>query len=820
MSLKTFSIGVFILFFTIVSLPLLAQNKTDYSNIHVDELSDDQITAFIAEFQAKGLNEGQIDEAAQAGGMSAVELKKLHARVNGMKGFATQNQSAGRQLNSIQDTTKKQIDVKSAAQKAFAELKSKIFGADFFQNDISTLAPNLNMATPANYPIGPNDQIIINVYGNSLKDWELTVSPEGTINIPGVGILNLNGKTVEQATSLIKARLIANNYTIGRGTNLQVSLGNIRTIQVTLIGEVVKPRTYPLPSFARTFNALLASGGPTENGSFRQIEVKRDGKTIATMDIYKLILDGDLKGNVTLQDQDIILIPTNKIQVEVVGQVKHPAIFEMLPGEKLSDLLQFAGGFTNQAYRSLISVTKNTEKEKRIEEIAPNDFNSYSPSPGDKYNIGKIIDRYENMVKIQGAVFREGAYPLTPGLTVAQLIRKAEGLREDAFLSRGQIMRLKDDLQPGLEPFFDIAGILAGRVPDVPLKREDVVIISSVSHLKEEFTVRVEGEVQHPNTFKFAEGMTLEDVIVMAGNLKESASSQRIDIARRVKNSNALSTSAQTAEMATLSVDKDLKKAATEFILQPFDIITVRTSAGYEIQKQVQVTGEVISPGPYTIAKKDERISDFIKRAGGFTAFAYPEGASLMRLGYNTNDSVQVKKRLEDQRKKRLERLQKVAGDSSKNANIDVEEEAKNNNVGIDLPSILKNPGGIEDIFLEEGDILNIPKQLQTVKVSGQVLSPNTVVFIKGKGFKQYVSSAGGFSQNALKRNSYIIYANGSVKSTHKILFFNDYPSVNPGSEVFVPQKADKKKISAAELLGLTTGIASLAAIIISLLRL
>jgi len=627
-------------------IPSIAQTvkRPDYSNIHVDELTDQQVRAFMAQFGSQGLSEADLDKEALAGGMSATELEKLHARIK--KANPSPNQTAGKQLNNSQDSTKNTIiDTKTEAEKALAELKSKIYGTDNFQNNTSSLIPNLSMATPLNYQIGPNDQLIINVSGNSVADWKLMVSRDGNINIPGAGILNLSGKTVEQATALIRNRLIANKYAIGRGTDLHVSLGDIRTIRVRVTGEVTMPQTYSLPSVATAFSALYASGGPNENGSFRQIEIIRDRIKIATLDVYDYLLHGDLKGDVQLQDQDIIHIPTYKTRVEVIGQVKHPAIFEMLPGEKLSDLLQFAGDFTEQAYRSRIKVYKNTGTQRKIEEIVLSDFNSYQPSNGDKYYVDKIIDRFENKVRISGAVFRPDVYELTPGLTVSQLIRKAEGLREDAFQNRGQITRLKDDLQIELVS-FDVARVLAGQVADIPLKREDIVLISSISDLKEEYNVTVQGEVQRPGTFKFADRMSLEDAIIKAGGLKESAASQYIEISRRIKNSDALSVSAKTAEVFKLTVNQDLRTAAAGFILQPFDIVIVRPSSGYEVQKAVQITGEVLYPGRYTITKKDERISDLLNGSGGFTALAYPEGASLRRPGPEVKDTVEINKKL------------------------------------------------------------------------------------------------------------------------------------------------------------------------------
>jgi protein involved in polysaccharide export with SLBB domain len=818
MSFKVY-ISLFVLLFISFCGSLVAQTikQQDFSNIRIDELSDDQIKSFIATFEAKGLNEAQIDQAALAGGMSSEELQKLHVRIEHIRNPVTSlNQTSGRQSTYNQDTINNRPNSENNAGKVIEGLKSKVYGTEIFKSDISTFVPNLRLATPANYSIGPDDQIIINVSGNSTVDWELKVSPEGTINIPKVGILNLAGKTIEQSRTLIRNKLIANHYAIGRGTNLSVSLGNIRSINVILVGEVVKPGSKVLPSLATAFIALYASGGPTENGSFRQIEIIRSGNKIATLDIYDFLLHGNLKNNIQLQDQDIIHIPTYKVRAEVVGEVKHPGIFEMLPGETLSDLMRFAGGFTDQAYRSLIRVVRNTEKERKFMNIALNNFNSYQPSTGDKYYVDKIIDRFENRVSINGAVFRPGPYELTPDLTVSKLIRMAEGLREDAFQNRAQITRLNSTFQREVES-FDVAKILSGQAEDIPLRREDEVTIFSIFDLKEEYSFTVQGEVQRPGTFKFAEGISLEDAIVQAGGLKESATPQRIEISSRVKNSNALSASAKTADVVLYTINQDLR--AKGIILQPFDIVTVRPSSGYEVQKLVYITGEVLYPGPYTITKKDERVSDLLNRAGGFTAFAYPEGASLKRPGRPSveNNSEEAKRKIERERLIELQRLQRNSGDT---INVNIQEAvARNTYIGINMPAILKAPMGKDDIFLAEGDTLNIPKQLQTVKISGQVLSPNTAVYIKNKSFKQYISSAGGFSDRSLKRRSYILYANGAVKSTKKLFVFNNYPQIKPGAEIFVPQKPEKRKLTASELIGMSTGLASLAAIVISLLR-
>lgn len=807
--------------------PVMAQigGQQDLSSIRVDELSDEQVRSIIRQVEATGMGDDQLEQVAQARGMRADEVQKLRARVNRLKqqdqGGGAQTQSplpgqSGRQVSS-RDTLNR-IDPMTEMARALEALKPKIWGTELFKNANPVFEPNLRLPTPVNYQIGPDDQIIINVYGNSLANWTLTVTPEGNINIPGAGILNLSGRTIEQATTLIKNRLIANNYAIGRGTNVLVSLGNIRSIKVILNGEVVKPGTYSLPSVATVFNALYASGGPSENGSFRQIEVIRGNKVIAILDVYNFLLRGFQNNNITLRDQDVIHVPVYTTRVEFAGEVKRPGIFEALPGESLQDVLNYAGGFSTNANTSKIRVFQNTGRERRQADVNAGNFNSYKPGNGDKYFVDRILERFANRVIINGAVFYPGQYALDNGLTLTQLIKKAEGLKEDAFLSRGYIIRLKADNTTETIS-FDLGKVIAGTDPDPVLQREDIINISSIFDLREEYKVSIDGEVRQPGDFFYSENMSLEDLITQAGGFKEGASPRRIDISRRVKNSDITSASGATAQVYQVDVDRDLKLIGNKFILQPFDIVTVRGSTGYEIQRQVIIEGEVLYPGPYTLQRRDERISDLIRRAGGLTALAYPEGASLKRsllssgASKNSIDNIST----EADKLLRLEHLQRATKDSTTSIN-DVNT-VHNNSVGINLEKILLKPGSDYDLIMEEGDTLRISKQLQTVTVSGEVLSPITIIYKPGQSFKKYISQAGGFSDKSMEKRSYILYANGAVKGTRKLFFFNDYPQVKPGAEIFVPRKPDKKKLSPTELIGISTGLASLAAIIISLLK-
>ncbi|SDM87654.1 protein involved in polysaccharide export, contains SLBB domain of the beta-grasp fold [Daejeonella rubra] len=806
---KIFSLWV-LLFVIGLNSPVFSQvNPQNLSNVKVDELSDDQIRAFITQAESTGMGDAQLEQIAQARGMHPEEIQKLRLRVNKLKTQA-KTQTAGaapekssnneRQLNYEPENLNKEVG---------SVQRSKIFGAELFKNSNLTFEPNLNMATPQNYVIGTNDEILITIFGNSEANYNLKVNPEGNINIEYVGVIQVAGLTVEAATSRIRSRMSKVYPGLAAGnTKLNIAIGNIRSIKVILTGEVQKPGSYTLPSLATVFNALYSSGGPTENGSFRAVELIRGGKIIATLDIYDFLLKGEISTNVRLQDQDIIRIPVYKSRIEISGEVKRPGIFELLKGESFNDLLNFSGDFTESAFKARVKVLKNTETERKITDISSSQFSNYEPASGDKYFVDKVLDRFLNRVTIQGAVFRPGEYELERGLSLTQLLTKAEGLKEDAFMQRGYITRLLPDNQTQLIS-FDLAAIVSGKIPDIQLFREDIINISSLFDLKEEFSISIEGGVRMPGTFPFLENVTLEELVMKAGGFSEGANSKRIEISRRVRSSDVLSASASIAEVFQLSVDKDLKFTGEPFLLQPFDLVFVRNNAGYEVQKQVKIQGEVVYPGTYTILRKDERISDLVKRAGGLTALAFAPAASLKRPKNSDSDNV---------KKESLRRLQSSIADS---LDIDnqIESALNNETVGIRLAKILESPGSTIDLVLKEGDVVNIPTQLQTVGVIGEVLSPVTIVYEKGRNFKNYISQSGGFSDKSLKRKSYIIYANGSVKSTRKIIFFNNYPRVEPGSEIFVPMKAEKRPISATEIVGISSGLASLAIIILNLVK-
>jgi protein involved in polysaccharide export with SLBB domain len=827
MRIKNFLRLLLLLLIFGISQPIIAQvNPQNLNNIRVDELSDNQVRNFMRQAEASGMGDAQLEQMAQARGMRPEEVKKLRERVDKLKkdtpdpNKVQQKTEAGdREMNSKQDSTAVKKNPETEAEKSFNALSLKIFGEDLFKNSELSFEPNLSIATPKNYIVGPNDELLIDIYGNSEASYNLKVSPEGNINVEYVGMIPVSGLTIEAATSRIRSRLSSVYNGLRNGnTSLNIAVSNFRSIKVILTGEIVKPGTYTLSSLANVFNALYSSGGPTLNGSFRGIELIRAGKKIATLDMYDFLMKGDMSENTRLEDQDIIRVPVYQSRVEIVGEIKHPGIFELRSGESFKDLLNFAGDFTENAFRARVKVLKNTDIERKIVDINSDKFSEYKPNTGDKYFVDRVLERFVNRVSIEGAVFRPGFYELDQGLTLLQLVKKAEGLKEDAFLQRAYITRLRSDNQTELIS-VNLAGILNGSLKDIALLREDVINVSSIFDLKEEFKVIIDGEVREPGTFNYSEKMTLEELVLKAGGFTEAANFQRVEISRRIKTSDINSLAGITVQVFQVDIDKNLDFSKSGFVLQPYDIVSVRSSIGYEVQRQVKVEGEVLYPGMYTITNKDERISDLLKRTGGLTALAYPKGASLKREGpakINDKNAIDEKEDVENKLAK-LQRLQKNAYNTEitevKNETL------KNVYVGIQLDKILETPGAKSDLILEEGDILRVPKQLQTVKVNGEVLYPVTTVFNQGKGFKHYISQGGGFSNASLKRRSYVIYANGAVKSTSKLIFFNMYPAIEPGSELFIPQKQDKRPTSAAEIVGISGGLASLAVIILNLVR-
>ena len=777
-------------------------------SVRIDDISDEQIVDLVSQMNRKQMDINELELLAMQKKMSREEFGKLKTRIQKVEtGLRVTEYASDKQSTEEKSDAE---DNKLRQEAAKAQILQKIFGAELFNNKALTFEPNLKIATPANYQLGPEDELFIDVYGYSEASYKLKISPEGNIRIPSVGLIQLNGLTIESARKKIITQLSAIYSGINTGeTGVNVVLGNIRSIKVSLVGEVSMPGTYTLPSLASVFNALYASGGPSVNGSFRNIRIIRGGKSIATLDVYEFLMKGNSAGNVRLQDQDIIKISAYESRVELQGEVKRPGLYEIKKGETIKDVLAYAGGFTDYAYSNLIKVIRVTGKEKKVAEVSNELFGMFAPQTGDVYVIEKIIDRFENRVSIEGAVFRPGLYAFEKGLTLGQLIKKAEGLREDAFTERGILIRLKDDLSTEMIS-FNAKDVAQGK-GDITLKREDKVSISSKFDMHEARKVFISGEVLKPGEYDYAEQMKVEDLIILAGGLKESADKTKIEVARKVKNTDVGRYGAETAKIFRMSLDEFLNAGSGSVVLEPFDQISVYQLPGYSSAASIMLEGEVFSPGNYAITRNNERVSDILKRAGGITASSYPQGAILIRKKKLSGSELLV-------RKQKLDALLKQTRDSARAKELITREFSDDVSVvGIDLKKILDKPGSKYDLVVSDGDILRIPNDLQTVKVSGEVLYPLRLRFEAGKGLKSYISGSGGFTQRALKRRTYVVYPNGTAKPTRRFLFVKFYPKVLSGSEIVIPPREERAKLTLSEALAVTSTLTTLALIIFTL---
>ncbi len=779
------------------------------ANVRVDQLADADIAKLKAQLSSQGMTIDQVEPMAIAKGMSAAEFAKLKERVGGAAkagGTKKATPTNGREA-SASDTADTEKYAENLPKPLIDPL---IFGSELYNSVAPSFEPNMSLATPLNYVLGPNDQIAISVYGVQEYSGDLTVSPEGNINVPNVGLIRVAGLTIEDATQKIKNTMgTVYSYLRSGGSKISVTLSKIRTIKVTIIGAN-RPATYRLSSLATVFNALYVSGGPTAFGSFREIELMRDNKLFKKIDLYRMLLNGDQSDNIGLKDNDVIRIPSYKTRVSFQGQVKRPGIFEVLPGENFANVLAFASGFTDTAYQASVKVFAQTNKERQIKDVTQAQYNSYEPQTGDVFVVSKLLNRFSNRVKIEGAVYRPDVFELTPNLKVADLIRKADGLTDDAYTGRAQIIRLQEDLTRSIVS-FDVAKALNGDgANNLTLQREDEVVITSKQELKDSFNVFIQGEIRKPGSFEFTQGLTLKDLILQAGGFTDAAF-KSIEIARLIKRDSIEQKDFRAAEIISTEVDGDISTAAASIKLTPFDVVTVKRKAGYTIPESVRISGQVQYPGPYALSARNERVSAILKRAGGYTADAFIEGAYLVH-----NKTAEEKKREEEA----MERAQKILKDSSGLAQLEAQKNNAFIKVPLNLDKILSNPGSEEDIVLKVGDEIFIPKYDGQIKVGGAVLLTTQVPYSKNNSFGNYITAAGGYSADAIKRKAYIVYANGEAAKSSKFLFFTFRPKVKPGSEIIVPEKEQGKKVSTGELIGISSSIASLAGLIIALLRL
>ena len=677
----------------------------------------------------------------------------------------------------------------------------KVFGRDIFNNKELTFEPNMNIATPQNYRLGPGDAVYIDIYGASQKTVEATVTPDGTIVIEGFGPVQVSGLTVAQANARLKTTLGA-RYS---SSKVRLTVGQTKTIIVNVMGEVKTPGTYTLSAFASVFHALYMAGGTNDIGTLRNIKVYRNNKLVTTVDIYDYILNGKLTGNVRLADNDVIVVGPYDCLVNVAGKVKRPMFYEMKKSESVGTVLKYAGGFTGDAYKKSVKVIRKAGSKYSIFNVGEFDVNTFKIEDEDSISVDSVIPRYSNMVEIKGAVFRPGMYQVGGDITgVRSLLEHADGVTEDAFVQHAVMHRMKFDRT--LEVIqVDVEGILSGRVADIPLKNEDVLYIPSKKDLLEQQTLTIHGEVLYPGTYTYADNTTVEDLIIQAGGLTDAASVMKVDVSRRITDKQAISVSDTIANTFSFRLkDGFVIDGTPGFTLQPYDEVYVRTSPGFSAQKNVTVEGEVLFGGTYTLAKKTQRLSEIIKQAGGLTTTAYAKGARLER-------------QLTPEERARMEQVLKMArakaGDSD-TLNINKLDVGNTYYVGINLDKALAEPGGNYDIVLREGDKITIPEYTNTVKISGDVMYPNTVSFRKGKNVAYYVDQAGGWGSRAKKSRTYIIYMNGTVAR------IGNGVKPEPGCEIVVPSKPANSKMTTSEVVALASGTASIATMIATLVNL
>lgn len=783
--------------------------------IKVDQLSDDEIMKFMQQLKNYNITPDQAEQIAIAKGMPLAEIQKLKQRMQTLSLKPQQNllqtNKTGLQQppNQLQNQNQNVVDttlLNDSLKNVKPLIDPRIFGSELFNNSALTFEPNIRLATPLNYIVGPDDELEVSIYGLQETNFSLPVSAEGTITIPNVGQIKVAGSTIEAATQRIKTQMIKTAYaSLATGSSkLSVTLGQIRSIRVTIIGAN-RPGNYTLSSLSTAFNALFVCGGPSQFGSFREIELIRDNKLYKKIDLYRFLVNGDQSDNVTLKDNDVIRIPAYKSRVELDGYVKRPGLFEILPGESFTDLLQFASGFADSAYRSSVKVTQFTDKEITVKDVMAANFPQYMPQGGDKIEVGKILERYTNRVMISGAVFREGTFELTNGMTVADLINKADGYREDAYKNRGQIFRLKDDLTK------EVVSFNADNSSSIALKREDSVVVSSVLDLRDDYYVSVQGEVRSPGFYSYGDSLTVKDIIIQAGGLTDAAYPQKIEIARLIRRDTLTNEDVRASEIIEINGMNDLTNQNKNVQLLPFDVITIRRKPGYLPLESVKVSGEVQYPGPYVLGKREERVSDILKRAGGFTPEAYPDGAYIKR--YNLDDTSRAIKA------QTIQNIQQQLSDSTTQVTQNIERAY--DQIPLNIARILANPGSPEDVVLKARDEIYIPKYNAQVKISGSVLFPTQIPFDEKYSFKDYLSSAGGVSDLGRKSKIYVLYANGKARATRSFLFLKSYPGIKPGAEIIVPAKEEKKnKLTTGEAVGLASALASLAGVVIAILKL
>lgn len=794
---KLFIQVLFIMLCCVATFPVAAQSMSDtqvleYVKQGLKEGKDQRVLA--TELARKGVTE------EQARRVKELYDKQSNAATENISGTA---KAEARLRESVSGDSLALVE--NDLQSEDIAKEDQIFGRNIFNTKNLTFEPSINIATPLNYRLGPGDEVIIDIWGASENTIRQQISPDGTINIGELGPLYLSGMTVEKAQNFLTREL----RKIYSDTNnqIRVTLGNTRTIQINVMGEVVQPGTYALSAFSTVFHALYRAGGVNDIGSLRKVQLVRNGKKIATIDVYDFIMHGKSQDDIRLEEGDVVIVPAYESLVQISGNVKRPMRYEMKKGESLETLIEYAGGFTSDAYTKSLRMVRQNGKEYQVNTIDDKDYASYKLSDGDMVTAEAILDRFTNKLEIRGAVYRPGIYELNDKVnTVKALIARADSLTDDAFTTRAVLYRLRDNMTREVKQ-IDVAALINGTIPDIILRRNDVLFIPSIHDINDWGDVEIAGEVIAPGTYPYADNMTLEDLVIAAGGLKESASLVRVDVARRIKNPTSTEDTKEIGEMFTFSLkDGFVVDGEPGFVLQPYDHVYVRRSPAYSEQKNVAINGEILYGGTYTLTSKDERISDLVEKAGGTTQFAYVRGAKLVRRA-----NAEELQRMQDV----VVLLRRQMGDEKVDSlGIKVDSTFS---VGIDLEAALKAPGSDADIILREGDVVVVPEYNNTVRINGAVMQPNVVSYKKGKDVKYYIGQAGGYNQVAKKNKKYIIYMNGqmaAVKRRGKNL-------VEPGCEIIVPNKRQRQANWGNVLASLSavTSIGTMAATIANLVK-
>lgn len=805
-------------------------------------MTDDQIISYIMRENEKGTSQQKIVTELISRGVTTTQLQRVRRKAQTMQQTQknggsligdggrkstqrTQYDQYGQPIDQVDQMKNQPLGVNQStfgvepddSLMIYMEAKDetrKVFGRDIFNKQNLTFQPSTNMATPANYLLGPGDQVVIDVWGASQQKFVETISPDGNITIEGVGLVRLGGLSVSKARSVLQSRL-GQRYS---ECQFNLSVGDIRTIQVQVAGEVNMPGTYSLSSLSSAFNALYAAGGINDNGTLRDIKVYRSGRMIASVDVYDYLINGNSSGDVRLQDNDVIVVGAYDCLVNVTGKIKRPMWYEMKSSETVKQLMAYSGGYTGDAYTDKVRVTRKAGSEYSVYTVEEFDMASFHLKDLDEVQVDSVRPRYSNMVEVRGAVRHAGKFQLGGKIqTVRELLLAADGLSEDAYQERAVMHREKDDLTLEMVG-VNLKDLLEGTVADIPLKNNDLLFIPSRTEMLGDRKLTVHGEVLYPGVYPFAENTTIQDLILQSGGITEAASLARVDVFRRVRDVNAVTDNKQSAESFTFSLDETYALVQdTTFYLKPFDEVYIRKSPAYEPQHNVSVRGQVNFAGQYSMTSKDYRLTDLIKAAGGFTQLAYVPGARLTRRMTeeeklqrdNSLKQEQIRLYEESMKKEVTSSFEEMDTLLSMKLNLD-----DTYPVALNLEAALKHPGSLEDIVLREGDVLTIPQYSNTVKISGEVVHPISMNYVKGKSLSYYISHAGGYGNKARKGNVYAVYANGGVEKIRK----RSSKAIQPGCEIVVPTKPEKAGMTTSEIMAIASGGASLASVVVALI--